>query len=167
VHPAVGIAVVAVTAIVEMVLSVKWNRTYFTAGLPIFIRRVESLRRIEDVSLENLQQSTATAAATPLLFRRLGPDAIGFREAFGGGALHYTPIMHGVIRARENQPTLDVVGYVNWFAVAILVMLAVNLGRLFLTIAPFFAAAVAIVYFIQSVRYGRVAKALRLAATQQ
>jgi hypothetical protein len=162
-----GVVLVAVTAILELVLSVKWNRAYFTAGLPIFIRRVESLRRLDDVSLDDLAQSTATVAGTPLLFRRLGPDAIAFRESYGGGSLHYHAIMHGVIRARENQPTLDVIGYANWFVIAGVVVLALWLGRQIVYVAPWLGAALVIVYFIQSLRYARVAKVLRPPAPQQ
>src|SRR5688572_20487277 len=103
---AVGLIVVIAIAIVEIVLSARWNVFYFTVGLPIFVRRIDRIVGIEDVPLEELQKSTATAAGTPLLFRRLAPDVIAFRERAFGGHIHYTPIMHGVIRRRAEEASV-------------------------------------------------------------
>jgi len=159
----VGIVIVMVIAIVEMVLSAKWNIFYFTVGLPIFVRRVDSVVVMKDQSIEELMQAATTIAGTPLLFRRLAPDVIAFRESPFGGSIHYMPIMHGVIRRRPEEATAVVHGLANWYIVALIVMFAVLMGSDFIDVAPYLLGAVAIVYLIQSVRYGRVAKALRRA----
>ena len=158
---AVGFGIVVAIAIVEIVLSAKWSRFYFTVGLPIFWRRVDRVIGLEDQSLHELLQVAATVAATPLLFRRLAPDLIAFREKAFGGSIHYTPIMHGVIRRRPEEATAVVLGLVNWYIVALIVMFAILMGADFIGIVPYLVAAVSIVYLIQSVRYGRIAKALR------
>jgi hypothetical protein len=157
----IGFGIVLAITIVEIVLSAKWNRFYFTAGLPIFIRRVDRATSLEDQSLHELLQVATTVAATPLLFRRLAPDVIAFREKAFGGSIHYMPIMHGVIRRRPEEATAVVLGLVNWYIVALIVMFAILLGSDFIGVVPYLLAAVSIVYLIQSVRYGRIAKALR------
>jgi hypothetical protein len=158
---AVGFGVVLAIAVVEIVLSAKWNRFYFTVGLPIFWRRVDRVIGLQDQSLHELLQVATTVAATPLLFRRLAPDLIAFREKAFGGSIHYMPIMHGVIRRRPEEATAVVLGLVNWYIVALILMFAILMGADFVGVAPYLLAAVSIVYLIQSVRYGRIAKALR------
>lgn len=157
----VGLGIVAAILIVEIVLSARWSDFYFTVGLPIFWRRVDRVIGLENQSLNELLQAAATVAGTPLLFRRLSPDIIAFREKAFGGSIHYMPIMHGVIRRRVEESTAVVVGLVNWYIVALIVMFAILLGDDFLAVVPYFLAAVGIVYLIQSVRYSRIARALR------
>ncbi len=158
---AVGFGVVAAILFVEIVLSAKWNLFYFTRGLPIFIRRVDRVVTLEEVSLDDLQKSTATVAGTPILFRRLSPEAIAFREKGLGGSIHYMPIMHGLIRRRPEEASIVVLGMANWYIVALIVLFAVLMGSDFLDVAPYLLGAVAVVYLIQSVRYSRIAKVLR------
>ena len=158
---AVGFGIVGVITIIEIVLSAKWNAFYFTVGLPIFVRRIDRVVVMQDQSIEELMQAATTIAGTPLLFRRLAPDVIAFREKPFGGSIHYMPIMHGVIRRRPEEATAVVLGLANWYIVALIVMFAVLLGSGFIDVAPYLLGAVAIVYFIQAIRYGRVAKALR------
>ena len=157
----IGFGVVLAITIVEIVLSAKWNRFYFTVGLPIFIRRVDRVTSLQDQSLHELLQVATTVAATPLLFRRLGPDVIAFREKAFGGSIHYTPIMHGVILRRPEEATAVVLGLVNWYIVALIAMFAILLGSDIIDVLPYLLGAVSIIYLVQSVRYGRIAKALR------
>ena len=158
---AVGFGVVLAITIVEIVLSARWNLFYFTVGLPIFMRRVDRVVTVAELSLDELQQSTATVAGTPILFRRLAPDTIAFREKPFGGSMHYMPIMHGLIRRRAEEASVVVLGFANWYIVALILMFAVLTGKDFLDVAPYLLGAVAIVYLIQSVRYSRVVKVLR------
>jgi hypothetical protein len=141
------------------VLSLRWNRAYFTIGLPIFVWRVERAGGLVDLSLEDLARSGATAAGPSLVFHRLGPDAIAFREKpFSGSFLHYTPIMHGVIRHRVEESSVVVMGLANWYAVALVAAFASLLGKSFLDIAPLVAFVFAAIYLIQAVRFTRVAQ---------
>ncbi|HUR80537.1 MAG TPA: hypothetical protein VM733_07210 [Thermoanaerobaculia bacterium] len=156
-----GMAAVIVVLVAEMILAARWTRAYFAYGIPIFVRRVPRPQGIADLSLDELQASTATAAGAPLLFRRLGPDLIAFREQMlSGGVLHYAPIMHGSIRHDAMEGAVRVVGVLNWFVTAFVALLAAMLGREVLAMLPIAGAAAAVIYFIQAMRYNRVAKKL-------
>jgi hypothetical protein len=154
----VGVSVVVAVAIADIVLSSKWNELYFTVGLPVFKRRVERRDGLAGVSLDELSRSSTTAAAAPLAFRQLQPNVIGFRERV---ISQYVPIMHGVIRHDPAEGSVSVAGLVNWFVVAALVVLAVTLRRGIVVVAPYILGALGILYFIQAVRFNRVAKQLR------
>lgn len=153
----VAIAIVAVVAIAEVVLASKWSRFYFTVGLPVFVRRVER-RGLSDISLDQLQRSSKTATAAPLMFRQIGPDAVAFREEVFG---QYIPVMRGVIRHDPAEASVSVKGLLNWFVLAAAVVLAVTLRRGIINVLPYGLALFAILYFIQAVRFNRVAKQLR------
>lgn len=157
----IALAIVGVVIIAEVILAMRWNRFYCTVGLPIFVKRVERLGSLEDIPLETLQKKTATAAGTPLVFRRLGPDLIAFRESGIGGILHYTPLMRGIVRRKEGESTVAVIGFANWFIVAGTVVLLVMLRRDFLNILPMFLLAIGVLYLIQGVRFWRLSRALR------
>ncbi|HEU4886915.1 MAG TPA: hypothetical protein VFV49_03440, partial [Thermoanaerobaculia bacterium] len=154
-------AVLAI-AIVEFVLVVRWNAFYFTAGIPIFWRRVDRPSGLRDVDFDELQKRCATAAGAPIVFHRLGPDAIAFREAVAGGLIHYFPIMRGIIRHRPEESSVVVSGLVKWWVVALLGLftwyLRANVMDVFIYLVP----ALGILYLIQAVRFARIAKALRV-----
>lgn len=160
-YPMAGIFVVVAVFITELILSLTWNRFYFTFGIPIFARRVDRPRGLEDVSLEDLPRSTATAAGTPIVFRRLPSGAIAFREKPFGGLLHYAPLMRGVIRHNAGEAAVVVMGLVNWTAVALVAFFVVMLGRGAKDVAPYFLVAFGVLYLIQAIRFSRIAKALR------
>lgn len=162
----IPLAIVAAVIVAEVILALRWNRFYLTFGLPIFVKRSERLASLEDVSLEELQKRTATAGGTPLVFRRLAPNLIAFRESGMGGVIHYTPLMRGLIRRSEGESAVAVVGFANWFIVVGTVVLGVVLGRRVTIIAPMFLFVFAVIYFIQAVRFWRLANALRAPAMQ-
>lgn len=154
---------IAAVFVAEVVLSMTWNRWYFTFGVPIFIRRIDRPRGLADVSLEELEKSSATAAGAPLVFRRLDERAIAFREKPFGGLLHYAPLMRGVMRAPEAEAAIVVMGLMNWTFIALLTAFAILLGRGFKDVAIYFAISFGVLYLIQGVRFARVAKKLRSA----
>jgi hypothetical protein len=156
-----GLAIVAAVVIVEIILSAKWNPSYFTFGIPIFVRRVERSTRLDNVPLEKLTKSAATMAAAPLLFERLGPNTIAFREKAFAGSMHYSPIMRGLIKSSVEEAAVTVVGLVNWSVLAVLIYFIAVLGWHFRELAPVVIGVFAILYFIQAVRFSRVARALR------
>jgi hypothetical protein len=153
----IGLALFVAVLIVEIVVSMRRNPAYFTFGLPIFMRRVETLAPLDALPLDELARSTKTAAADGLRFRRLTPRAIAFREGFG----QYVPIMRGLIRARDGEAAVAVIGFVNWSVLAALLILAILLGKLIKVVAFYLLLALAILYLIQSVRYFRMASAIR------
>lgn len=150
------LAIGAATLVVELVLSRRWNRFYYGIGVPVFVSSVESLQPIESLSIEGLQRASATVAASPFLFRRLGRDAIAFRE--GDSLFHSMPTMHGVIRRREDETAIQVVGFANWTVVVASLLLAAYLRRNVLVTLPWLLSVFAIGYFIQAIRYRRVAR---------
>ena len=150
----IGLIIVVAIAAAEVVLAWKWNRAYFTIGLPVFVRRVE--RTLDDIALDDLASSSKTMAAAPLEFRRLEPDLIAFREQILG---QYLSVMRGVIR-RDG-----VVGLLNWYVLAAAIVFVLMLGRSVVIVAPAFIGAFAILYLIQAVRFNRVALRLRRQTT--
>jgi hypothetical protein len=157
----IALAIVAAVIVAEVILAMTWNRFYLTFGLPIFVKRVERLASLEDVSLEYLQKRMATAGGSPLVFRRLDPNAIAFRESGLGGVIHFTPLMRGLIRHNHGEPAVAVIGFANWFIVVGTIVLVAALRRNVVHIAPMFLFAIAVLYLIQGVRFWRLAKALR------
>ncbi|HEV7767392.1 MAG TPA: hypothetical protein VGQ76_20495 [Thermoanaerobaculia bacterium] len=154
-------AALLVLLILESILAIRWNRAYYTYGLPIYVRRIERPRGLADVDLETLVKGSATVAGAQMVFQRLSPDLIAFRERVFGGLMHYTPIMSGVIVHRTEESAVVVVGRVKWFVVAFVVTFVVWMGKDFIDIAPFIVGALAVIYLIQAVRFSRVAKALQ------
>lgn len=147
--------------VAEIVLSAKWNRAYFTVGVPIFQRRIARVEGLANVTFEDLQRSAATVAAAPLVFHRLDPNLIAFREKPFGGTMHYAPLMRGVIRHKDGEASVVLQGLMNWSFVALTLVFVIALGKDFRHIVPYFAAAFGVLYLIQGVRFNRVAKALR------
>lgn len=158
----IGLIAVGVLMIVELILSVRWNAFYFNVGVPIFWRRIDRPSGLADVDLEQLPKRSTSAAGPQFKFHRLGPELIAFREeSFGGGGLNYTPIMRGVIRHRREESSVVVLGLMKWWAIALVALFVGFLGKRSMDIAPYIAAVFGILYLIQSVRFSRVAKALR------
>lgn len=156
----IGIAVVIAVAIAEIVMAAAWRPGYVAAGLPVFMRRVERPRGLDGISLDDLTRSSRTAAAPPLQFRQLDAQAIAFRE----GGTPYLPVMRGAICHREGEPSVAVVGFVNWFVVAFVVVLALALRRTLIDVLPYLALGLGILYFIQAVRFWRVGSRLTASA---
>ena len=154
----IGVAIVALAIVVEIFLNWKWNASYFALGIPIFMRRIERTGGAATIDLDALETTTKTAAGAPLAFRRLGPDLIAFRErAFGG----YIPMMRGVIKSNAEEPSVVVAGLIDWSAIVIAIVLVAFLRRHVFDVAPYFLGLLGVLYFIQAVRFNRMATKLR------
>ena len=153
---------VLVLFFVELVLAMKWYPLYFENGLPIFWRRVDRPAGLADVDLEALQKSCATVAATPVEFRRFPSGTIAFREKAFGGSIHYFPIMHGSIRHRAEESSVVVLGLLKWWVILLVAIFVGYLRANVIEVVPYLGGALAVLYLIQSVRYARIAKALRV-----
>lgn len=154
----IGVAVVVAVAMVDLALAWRWSPGYFTFGIPVFRRRIEIRGSLVNAPLEEVEAKSRTAAAAPLAFRRMAPDVVAFRER---GVSQYIPIMRGVIRQDSAEATATVTGLLNWFVVAAAIVLVVELGKHVGIVAGYFFAVLGILYFLQAVRYNRVAKHLR------
>jgi hypothetical protein len=151
-----ALAVLLAVAAAEVALAAAWSPRYFTIGIPLFARRVERASGLADVSLEDLERVSATVAARGFLFRRLDAGTIAFRE----NGLQYLPLMRGVIRHDAAEPAVVVRGLVNWFFVALVIVLLVMLRRSIVVVLPAMLGVVAVLYFIQAVRFWRVGSKL-------
>jgi hypothetical protein len=158
-HPwQIGVAIAGLVIAAEIILNWTWNASYFRAGIPIFARRIETAGGVAAIDLETLEKSTKTAAGAALAFRRIDSDLIAFRErAFGG----YIPMMRGVIRSKAEEPSIVVAGLINWSVIAVAIVLIVFLRRGVLDVAPYFLGLLAVLYFIQAIRFNRAATTLR------
>lgn len=147
-------------AVVEMLLSTFWNRFYFTAGIPIF-RQSVALRLNELPTPDQLAEATKSRWTGRLIFHRFETGEVAFREkAFGGGLFHATPVMHGIIRQNPAEPSVEVVGLMNWF-VPLLIMIVFAMTR---NDAPgalvFLVVGVVLLYLLQRRRFRGVAAAV-------
>ena len=154
-------AAAIVAAVADLWGAMRWKRAYFAYGIPILMRRIARPAGLGDVSIEKLEAAGRPAAGAPLVFRQIAPDLIGFREkAFAGGSLHYMPVMHGAIRYDATEGVVRVAGIVNYFVVAVMAALVV-LFRSGPYEVPLLALGVfALIYFIQAVRFNRVANVI-------
>jgi hypothetical protein len=157
-HPwQIGVAIAGLVIAAEIILNWTWNASYFCSGIPIFARRIETAGGIATIDLDALEKTTKTAAGSTLAFRRIAPDLVAFRErAFAG----YTPMMRGVIRSKAEESSIVVAGLINWGVVAVAIAVAVFLRGHVLDVAPYFLGLLAVLYFIQAVRFNRVAAKL-------
>ena len=115
----ISLGAVLALFLIELALGLRWSRWYCNTGLPIFWRRIERASGLADLDLDALQKSCATAAGAPIVFRRIGPELIAFREKPFGGSMHYFPIMRGVIRHRREESSVLIAGLVKWWVIAV------------------------------------------------
>jgi len=156
-------SMLGVVAAIEIVLSLRWNAAYYTTGVPVLVSGIESTRPLDQIALDDLAASSRTATGAPLAFRRLAPNVIAFRES----AYQYLPLMRGVIRRKEGQAQISVEGLANWYALLFVVVLIAVLRRTITVVLPYLGFGYALLYFIQAVRYLRVAKFIRKTFGQQ
>ena len=152
--------VVFVLALVEWGASGFWWPAYFRSGLLVYRKTVLLPFHLE-LSAEELTTRFEKGVLPPLLFRRISGDELAFRESYlCFRLLHYTPLMHGLIRYRHGR--LEILGLANWFPLAFFtffVALAFGVGgfsrfRIMFLIAP--VVVYALLYFVQVVRFTKV-----------
>jgi hypothetical protein len=78
--------------------------------------------------------------------------------------MHYAPLMHGLIRKRPEEASVAVLGLMNWWAIGLIVFLSALLDRNLAIIGFYAVLTFAVLYFIQAIRYLRIAKAIRNSA---
>ena len=110
-------------AITEIVVTGTWQGFYFRLGIPLFRKKLD-LPEAPELSTDLLCQRFCKGVTTPLVFRRISPNEIAFRESIVSCRLNYTPVMHGLIRYDEVVKVLYVVGWANWYAPMFLVFFA-------------------------------------------
>lgn len=152
---------ILLVAIAEIALSGTWAEFYFRRGLPLFRRRVQ-LPGIPALAEEELAAAHSGGLSAPLVFKRFSAHEVAFREkAFGFHLFSYTPIMHGLIRYEPEEGCIHVIGWANWFILA-LAALSVWMFRDIndIMFPVFLVGVVGVIYAIQAHRYSSVARVL-------
>jgi hypothetical protein len=160
------VAVLVVIAIVEAVLSLQWNWSYFSVGIRIFYRVCPVLDpRTTTPSEESLEGALYESAFPPIAFWLLEPDRFAFRERISGGVrMGYLPVMRGNIRLQRRGARVEVIGLVNWFTAALLAAAGYSV---FLFRSPIFLLLVVVVVLvIYGIQFRRFSQVGRAAATE-
>jgi len=149
-------AALVVVIVLELVLTGSWAAVYFQVGIPIFRKRFSYTGEpVEELQADELSAEYERTFAPSVLFRRLGPGEIAFREKILQlRLLSYTPVMHGIIRDDRFERTVSVTGYANWFPLSFVVFWYAALfdfglepSMLIFVIAPFLVLG--LIYGIQ------------------
>src|SRR4029079_2550212 len=107
-------------ALIETILSLTWNRFYFTIGVPILRIDLQAFSPGAPVPTSAaLEVRVAESRFPPMVFRQLASDSYGFRERAWGGFLRfsYTPVMHGLLQFDKLGARVRFTGLLNWFVV--------------------------------------------------
>lgn len=152
-------------AIIEMFLSVNWNKIYFTLGLPIFRKHVKFKHFSGDIDslVNNLNiKFKSDGITSSQYFKKIDLNKIAFREKyFDFSLLTYTPVMHGKIIIDCDKNEFEVLGLSNWFMMAFLFMWYStfldhninNIDIIFL-LAPI--GIIGFIYYIQLRKYKKI-----------
>lgn len=160
------LAILVVIAIVESVLSLRWNWTYFSVGIRIFHRVRPVLDpKATTPSEESLEAALYESAFPPLAFWLLETDRFAFRERISGGLrLGYLPVMRGNLRLQRRGARVEVIGFVNWFTVALLG--AAGYSMLLFRSPIFLVLTIVVLLLIYAIQFRRFSEVTRETATE-
>ncbi len=112
-----ALGVLPIIGVVEMVLSARWHKMYFTTGVPIFVFRIPVQAHHTNVPscvlLENNFKSSGCIRNTSLLFEELDANTMGFRESLLQFGRWYS-VMHGLLVFDAQNSQVIVKGFVDW-----------------------------------------------------
>lgn len=103
--------------VIETILSARWNKKYFTLGVPIFVFRVPVNNHHSNIPspalLESNFKSSGIIRNTSLLFQEIDLNTIGFRETLLQFGRNYS-IMHGLLIFDTQNRQVMVKGFLDW-----------------------------------------------------
>lgn len=103
--------------LVEIILSARWHKIYFTIGLPIFVIRIPVKAHHTNLPsyllLENNFKSSGCIRNTSLLFKELDSNTMGFRERLLQFGRWYS-VMHGLLIFDVKSSQVVVKGFLDW-----------------------------------------------------
>lgn len=106
-----------VTWIVETILSARWDKRYFGAGVPIFVLNVPVKDHVANIPSCQLLESNFRANGfirnTSLLFKEVDVNTLGFRESLLQFGQWYS-IMHGLLIFDYERSQVVVKGFFDW-----------------------------------------------------
>jgi len=164
--PGVLIGVAVLFMVVENLLSITWNKTYFTRGIPVFARRIPvALPGSSVPSAVQLEAQFRSTYDRSLLFQEIDRHTFGFREDLEERWLFTRAMMmHGVLVFDHQQQAVVVKGFLNWSNVCFPLMIvgielitATSFPCVTLLFVLFLIFGVGRGYFTQSDQYSRVA----------
>jgi len=116
--------IVVLIVIAELIVSGTWQRFYFTTGIPLFKKSIR-LPDPPELSENLLNERFPGGFWVPLRFKQMSPHEIAFRETLiCFHFMNYTPVMHGLVRYDQKMNELHVIGFANWFIVALIIFFA-------------------------------------------
>ncbi len=154
-------------AVIEIILSVRWSRIYFTTGIPIYRRTIAiGHDQVQLPSPEQIEDALPPRdRRAPMIVRRIGINQLAFREKLFHFGVGYSPVMRGCITYRPLRGEAEVCGYLNWYILTFASSLL-----LFLLISPFDPANIIIplcmlvvltyIYLMQKKRFREVGNAV-------
>ena len=150
----------------ELVLSLRWNWTYFSVGIRVFHRVLPVLDPKATIpSEESLEEAVYRSAFPPLAFWAIEEGRFAFREKISGGLrLGYLPVMRGNLVFKRRGARVEVVGLLNWFVLAFLGAAAYSVWLLRTPLLLILTAALAV--FTYAIQFRRFSQVLRAAAAE-
>jgi hypothetical protein len=107
-----------ITWVVEMILSGRWHKKYFTVGIPIFVFHIPVKNPRANIPscilLENnFKSSGIVIRNTSLLFKEIDVNTVGFRESLLQFGRMYS-VMHGLLIFDAKNGRVIVKGFLDW-----------------------------------------------------
>lgn len=115
----VALATLLTTWILELIFSARWDKQYFSVGIPIFVFYVpvkgHHTNLPSNLLLESNFRSSGFVRNTSLLFKELDANTMGFRETLFQLGRWYS-IMHGLLIFDDANSQVIVKGFLDWTA---------------------------------------------------
>jgi len=151
-------------AIIEIFLSVNWNKIYFTLGIPLFCKQVTFKHISDNIDslINKLNNKFKSDGITPsLYFKKIDSNKIAFREKyFNLSLLTYTPVMHGKIIIDFDKKEFEVFGLSNWFVLVFFFMWfldnTIKVKDIYITFLLAPIVIVGFIYYIQFRKYKEI-----------
>lgn len=146
--------------LIETILLLSWNRTYFRFGIPIFVKRFPFFGSLDEpFDARYLEQNFEGVYVPNIFFRRISSKECAFRENLWNFRIFsYIPIMRGLVRGDEGEKSLYIIGYVNWYVViCTMYILGSAVFYSFASWTPMFIL-IAICYVTQAIRFKKVSE---------
>ena len=113
---------IVVVSVVELVLSRKLNKTYFSSGVPIFRKELWAHSpNASPPSARSMESGVGRSALSRLEFQQLDRDTLGFHEASTEGHA-----FRGLLRFSSTGARIEVTGFVDWYVPLIVVITGVK-----------------------------------------
>ena len=144
-----------VSLFADFILRGAWNKTYFTIGLPIFIKRFPVNGQFKGIPFQNLfNEETQNEWVASFVFKAIDARSYGLREKFFRPRYYrYIPLMHGVMVFENDKEQVTVKGMANLFTLWLALYFLLSLLNLLKTPLTDIAGLIAFVIFVIVVTY--------------